>query len=404
METLTCIRFSCPHCNKRFKAPDTAACRWTLCPTCGAKIQVPLAHVSRRVTAHERTEDRIRTSDARAEAAQPGSLARLQNPMRDVPVVSDVSTSVPAAPEEHAYPWETPQSILARAQTYRENGRLQAYSCKVEEFLEGLLRWQVFTSIKQKARQEANLAELHVYPDLVGIVERPPEAPGEVSRVLTAFLMLFLPVGIVCWVVSLVSSFIWLMIILGGAVVCLFFLVAQMGVLTTAVAAVAVVIAGMTIKRLYGYWCQRHMDYVAERIKADPRSPYAVKQMHKRAGWIRWRTGIGRGQTGAVMAERYWHRGQVAQLIRVDARRRLFKRNLLLVVMDRPLPADPGLNRIGLCLILRRAFCPGRRIYVIDFESGTAAADAAAQSASRVLDVPVNRGRFGWLALSLIDC
>jgi hypothetical protein len=388
MGTMTCIRFTCSHCDKPLKAPERAAGKWTRCPSCRMRIQIP--------------GDCLETPDTALTPAggDTNSLDSLQMP--GGASVRPVVPTVPAiAPADRLYPWETAQSVLIQAEAYRQAGRFKAYPCKVEEFLEGLLRWQVFKSIKQWAKQKTNLAELHVYPSLVGVVERPPEPPGEASRLLSDFLMLFLPIGVVFWIIDLISNLFWLGIALAVTAVGVFFLVAEMGILTMVVTAVTIVTAGTVLKRLYLWLSLKHTDRVAERIHEDPKSPYAVKQMYKRAGWIRWRSGIGRGQSGRAMSERYWREGDVVQLVRVDARRRLFKRSLLLMVMDRPIPDSPGLNRIGLCLVLKRAFRPQRRIYVVDFEDGAQAADAAAQEVSRVLDVPVRQGCFGLLALSL---
>ena len=37
------LRFHCPHCSHRLKAPISAAGRWAKCPNCKTVVQVPHA-------------------------------------------------------------------------------------------------------------------------------------------------------------------------------------------------------------------------------------------------------------------------------------------------------------------------------------------------------------------------
>jgi hypothetical protein len=215
-------------------------------------------------------------------------------------------------------------------------------------------------------------------------------------------LGLVLPLQLVALLLDLTSNVVAM--IIGGIVllVVLGVVYSALGSVGGTIALVLLGAAAIGAKMLYEQWALKNLDRIVKRIKNDPKSPYAVKQMYKRAGWVRWRTGVGRGQTGAVMAERYWQRGDVEQLVRVDARRGITTRSLLLVVMDDPIPRDPGFSRIALVLVLRRLICPRRRIYVLDFEGGSGVADRAAQAASGVLGVPVKQGKFGMLSLSIV--
>jgi len=297
-----------------------------------------------------------------------------------------------------SYPWETPPEIIARAEAYEAAGRIQRVPCKVDEFLEGLIRPEVFRSIKAKAKQSVNLAELHVYPDLVGIVERPP-ALGCLTLVvafLFPFLLPLLPLilglSLIRWAVMLV--------LLAAFVAGLAVLLTPLG----AILAIALLVAAAMIgNRLYESWARRNLDRIARRIRENPKSSYAVKQMYKRAGWVRWRTGIGRGQSGAEMTARFWQRGDVEQLIRVDVKSRFLLRNLLLIVMDNPHPHSLGWRGIGAILVFFRLFRPHRRIYVVDVEGGSGVADSAAHVASQALGLTVQRGQFSWFSLTVLD-
>lgn len=389
------IKFACIHCGKHLKAPATMVNRRVACSKCGKQITVPAASDAPPAPAVP-VASRASTAAAPVPPAAPAPpSAPAAAAIRTPPSVASAAASPDASAIAAPYPWDTPPQLLEKAASYRQRGEVQSFPCKVEEFLEGLLRWQVFSSLKEKAKQAANLAELHVYPDLVGIVQRPEEL-----GCLASLLMRVLPLQLALLIVSLLSNLIGLAILGVIAIVILSvpFVVFNsylLGIACWFVIA-AVVIGG---NQLVEYLAQKNRDRIAARVRAKPRSSYAVKQMFKRAGWSRWRTGIGRGQTGAVMAERYWAKGDVVQLVRMDAHRRLVKRCLLLVVMDHPLPADPGLARIGAVLLFRRAFRPRRRIYVIDVEGGAASADAAGQAVSRVLGIPVQQGRFGLLAI-----
>lgn len=294
-------------------------------------------------------------------------------------------------------PWETPPEVLAKAEAYRESGQVRSFTCKVEEFLEGVLRQQVLASLKEKSKQAANLAEFHVYPDLVGVVHR-PEAPGCLMTLLGSFL----PLQIVVLIVDLMSNLFGLVVLLVIALVILVAMVSFLGCVGAAVAVILLVGLGIGVNYFVEYLARKNLERIVARVRADPKSPYAVKQMFKRAGWVRWRTGIGRGESGAVMAERYWRKGDVAQLVRVDARGKLLKRNLVLLVMDEPIPDDPGAERIAGVTIFRRLFRPARRVYILDVEGGPQAADAAANAAAQVLGRPVRIGKFGLFALSLM--
>lgn len=397
------IKVTCPHCKQTFNAPSTMVGKLVKCPGCEANIQIPAsqgvgpgeqdAASSRKDNVPPGPLDRPASAPAantEAEAPPPPPLPKPQSQPHPKPQPQ------PEASADELFPWETPPELLSRAEAYRESDQVQSYTCKVEEFLEGLLRWQVFVSIKEKSKQMANLAELHIYPDLLGVVQR-PEEPG----CLVTLLGSFLPLQVIVLIATLVSSLFGLAVLLVFGLIVLCMMLMFFGFLGTVAVLILLVGSGVGINYGVAYLSQKNQEHIARRVRADPKSPYALKQMFKRAGWERWRTGVGRGQTGAVMAERYWQKGDVVQLVRVEARRRLTGRSLLLLVMDEPIPDDPGSSRIGCVLVYRRFFSPSRRIYIVDFEAGSQAADTAAAAVSQVLGLPVRIGEFGRVALSL---
>ena len=402
------IKVTCPHCKQTLNAPSTMVGKLVKCPACEKNIQVP---ASQGVgpgdpDAASSREDKVPPGQPDRPASAPATNSEAEAPPPPPPLPKPQPQPKPQAkpqprPEASAdelLPWETPPELLSKAEAYRESGQVQSYTCKVEEFLEGLLRWQVFVSIKEKSKQLANLAELHIYPDLVGVVQR-PEKPG----CLVSLLSSFLPLQVIVLIASLVCNVTRAAMLMIIIVVVLGMMIMFFGFLGTVAVLILLVGLGAGINYGVAYLSQKNQEHIARRIRADPKSPYALKQMFKRAGWDRWRTGIGRGQTGAVMAERYWQKGDIVQLVRVDARRRLFNRSLLLLVMDEPIPDDPGSSRIGCVLVYRRFVSPSRRIYIVDFEAGSQAADTAAAAASQVLGVPVRIGEFGRVALSLTN-
>jgi hypothetical protein len=283
--------------------------------------------------------------------------------------------------------------VIARAEGYLASGLAETVTCKVDEFLEGLIRPEVFRFIKAKAKQRANLAELHVFPDLVGISER-PERLGCVFAIVAFLLPFLLPL------IAGLTLLRWVIIAICAAA---FFIVPMVcfGPLIGTLVVGLLVAVCVIWNRLYEAWISKHLDSIARRIRKNPKSSYAVKQMYKRAGWVRWRTGVGRGQTGAEMTARFWQPGDVEQLVRVDAKSRFILHSLLLIVMDNPLPHSLGWRGIGVILMFYRLFRPRRRIYVVDIEGGSGVADAAAQAASRALGLPVQRGRFGFFSLTV---
>jgi hypothetical protein len=296
------------------------------------------------------------------------------------------------------FPWETSPEVLAKAQAYIAAGQARSFLGKVDEFLEAVLRPQLLRSLRAKTKQKANLAEFHVCPDLIGITYR-PEPPGFLS---TLFANVLPPQ----WVVVLLTWFSNLIALGAGCFVICVVVVIMMLVLGPVLAILAIVlliVSAAVANRLYEAWSRSNLDRIAQRIQSDPTSSYAIKQMYKRAGWMRWRTGIGHGQSGAVMTERFWQRGEVVQLVRVDLQSRLSPRNFLFIVMDRPLPPTAGAQGIGIVLVWDRIFRPTRRVYVIDLEGGSTAADAAGSAAAHALGVRLQHAQFGLLALTIND-
>ncbi len=371
-----------PRCSPEGAATDVA------CPKCGVRLGVPARAAGKPVRCGACDHD--------------FDLSSLPPPLHSPTPLTPMTGPLPAqdfdAADRPPYPWETPPEIIARAEAYEAAGQIQTILCKVDEFLEGLIRPEVFRSIKAKAKQGVNLAELHVYPDLVGIVERPP-ALGCLASVIAFLFPFLLPLLPLLVGLTLLR---WAMLLALGVA----FLAGLAVILTPFGAVLAIVLlvaAAMIGNRLYESWARRNLDRIARRIRENPKSSYAVKQMFKRAGWVRWRTGIGRGQSGAEMTARFWQPGDVEQLIRVDVKSRLQLRSLLLIVMDNPHPHSLGWRGIGAILVFFRLFQPHRRIYVVDVEGGSGVADSAAHAVSQALGLPVQQGQFGWFSLTVLD-
>jgi len=397
------IKVTCWHCNQTLNVPTTMAGRRTACPACNGVITIPAsedAGLGKLDVAPNPENDISAGPPDRPAPPSVDKTGAKPPPLPRASRAEDTGADDTGAEESEVelLPWETPPEVLTKAEAYRESGQVKSTTCKVEEFLEGVLRGQVVASIKEKSKQEANLAEFHVYPDLVGVVHR-PESPGCLMTLLDSFL----PLQVAVLIVGLMSNLFGLAVLLVIALVILGVMMHFLGYVGTAVAVILLIGLGVGANYLVEYLSQKNLERIVARVRSDPKSPYAIKQMFKRAGWVRWRTGIGRGQSGAVMAERYWQKGDVVQLVRVDARGKLLKRNLILLVMDAPIPDDPGATRIAGVLVFRRLFCPTRRVYIVDVEGGPQAADAAADAASQVLGLPVRIGKFGLFALTLVQ-
>jgi hypothetical protein len=134
-------------------------------------------------------------------------------------------------------------------------------------------------------------------------------------------------------------------------------------------------------------WLERKaLGLVADRIRKNPRSKWALWQMFTRQ----------------PLQPRLWLRGEVAQLIRVEATWKRRPHSLILLAQETPIPPRPP-SPFEVLFGGKRA---SRRIYAISISArelettdGTALnpaaeADAAAEAMAAVLGVPVDRARF----------
>lgn len=142
------------------------------------------------------------------------------------------------------------------------------------------------------------------------------------------------------------------------------------------------VILGAIVLGVLQKLAQRHLDAIARRILEKPKSSYAVRKLFKYCATV----------------PRYWHRGdpvgEVVQILRVETRRRLLQRSLIIIVQDNPKESRGGCLNLGMGIYLGRLLRAERRIFVLSIDGGASAADAAAAAMSGVLEVPVTRGEF----------
>jgi hypothetical protein len=258
------------------------------------------------------------------------------------PALEEDSLDLDNDPEVEGYPWDIPADRVARAEAYEAQNACQPFTARVSAFLNGLLKNETFRGLVD--------AELRVYPDMVGVTERPPgclaqllmKLPGPVQTLLLWTLggglinLIFLPLTIF---LAVLTSPIWL--------------------------------TSMLVDHL-------RMGYVARRIRSDPTGSYAIRKLHKYA----------------PLGPRYWTPGEIVQIVRVDTRRRLLRRSLVVLVQDDPLPAKGGCMQMGALLAITRFFQGRRRLYVVDISDGPEAADSAAAAVARVAGAPVVSGKF----------
>jgi len=333
----------CPACGTRLKlrARDAVVGRMATCAQCRKAFEVTESCL--RVEASRPSADGSAHAPAAAVSAAPGApavaAAPAPLPAPDAPPPDDDS-----ADEDVPYPWAIPAELQEKAETYDAAQDYRPFTVKVNECLNSLLKSETFKGLVK--------AELRVYPDLVGITERPPGC--------LANLVMRLPGPIqtlIYWT-------------LGGGLLGLLF-------------APLVILIGLTALPFLLVWdflMGLRLRQVARKILADPHSSYAIRKLYQYT----------------ALGPRYWAKGDIVQLVRLDTHRMLLKRSLLLFVQDAPLPDRRGCLQTGALLLISRMFQGTRRLYVVDVEGGPDAADAAATAAAQVLAVPVVRARFSF--------
>jgi hypothetical protein len=366
------VTVACPHCNTRLrmKAADAAPGRRATCAKCRQAFTMPErppAPAQKPPAAPPPAAPPPAAPPPAAppqpHAAQPGTGASDASAWTAPPVPSVSAAAPEPAPapaaqdpptsetldEPAAYPWETPAALVTKAEAYDARNLYQSFAVKVNEFLNSLMKNETFKSPAE--------GELRIYRDIVGVTDRPPGCLGQLIMRLPGWLQTCL-----YWTI-------------GGGCVTLIFLP-----LTLLIMALT---SPIWVPMIFiDKW---RMNYVARKIRLDPHSSYAIRKLHKYA----------------ALGPRYWERGDIVQVVRLDCRRRLFKRSLILFLQDSPLPETRSLLDTSAFLLLSRLFRGQRRIYVVDVEAGPAQADAAAASAALVLNLPVLRAKFSFNNLKL---
>lgn len=353
------MKLRCGKCNKLLSAPDSAVGKIAPCPQCGTSIRIPApakkpgpAKPSPTVMAdwEPRSPDPSEQLDVsfldgakHAPALDKGGTVKPSSTPPPMPArisqapESQVAVGVQQAAGDVAdgdvYPWDPRPELLAKVEQYTVQGQVQTVRCGCLQFLTRVTKDEVLGAVAK--------GEFHVYPDVVGVDGRP------ISGCL--LLLLTLP-GL----------------ILAGPVA--FLLAIPFYLLRVLL---------LPLDFLLVYLAKFWYDMIARRIRANPKSKYAIRKLFDLTDFM----------------PRYWGRGDVVQLIRAEVPRFLCgSRSVLLIVQDNQLPKRQGFLELFLgqfpILMCRR------RIYMVHFEDGEAVADQAARDASKALNVGVTEGKF----------
>jgi len=363
------VTVACPHCNTRLrmKAADAAPGRRATCAKCRQAFTMPERPPApaQKPPAAPPPAAPPPAAPPQPHAAQPGTGASDASAWTAPPVPSVSAAAPEPAPapapaaqdpptsetldEPAAYPWETPAALVTKAEAYDARNLYQSFTVKVNEFLNSLMKNETFKSPAE--------GELRVYRDMVGVTERPPGCLGQLIMRLPGWLQTCL-----YWTIG------------GGCVGLIFLPFTLLLMALTSPIWVPMIFIDK--------W---RMAYVARKIRLDPHSSYAIRKLRKYA----------------ALGPRYWERGDILQVVRLDCRRRLFKRSLILLVQDSPLPEARSLLDMSVFLPVSRIFRGLRRIYVLNVDAGPEQADAAAATAATVLNLPVLRATFSFNNLKL---
>ncbi len=349
------IKFDCLHCSQHLEAPDDMQGQTIDCPNCNTPIRIPFS-------------DRQEAAPPPSTATEPGD---------------DDSTVF--------YPWEPDPERLAKAQEYDVAGQVVSYPCKCGEFLNSLLKTETLKALKNAAgdfRVYPNMAVATFREEKPGCVEaliaKAPESLRMLLKIiLFPYILLFAMPNLFIGIVMMMIGVGILIAILVGAVVF---------VLSTPLIAIPAILIGIGVffgvQWVYGKYRQKRLAIIrqrlatmANRILCNPKSPFAVKTLFK---------------YGPIVP-RIWMRGdkvgEVMGIVRISARSKLIKRALVLVIQDNAFGRD-GCFSVGMGILLGRLLSKRRRIYVLAFDGGEPAADAAASALADMLDVPVQQGAF----------
>ena len=244
---------------------------------------------------------------------------------------------------DEALPWEPSPEVVRAVERYEQAGLGETFKCKCNKALNSLTR--------PLSRRAGPMAQLTVYRDAIALDGRPMGCLGFLLAFVSLAVLVTWPPALVTAALSLLAALVWL-----------------------ALAWVLRLIAGPLIEKI--------ALAVARFIREHPRNPLAVFLLHLLT----------------PLTPRYWGRGALQQIIRVDSPGLIGRRGVVLFVHDEPVP--PKRSLLGR---LWDFFFPRRRVSYIWMDCQSA--DTAARKAAAALRLGVTRAafKFGWLVLQSVE-
>ena len=344
-------------CGQRIIVLSTAIGKAVKCPKCGRSVQIikeetqPFSRESDQATSKDK-EHRVDTSK-KIQAPQTGSVGGVD--------------------QEEVYPWSPQPVLLSKTEKYNEDKKYKSFFCKCNEYLNFLLKNYTFRDLRHEV-------DLRIYPDMVAVDEReiPPGClvrllmmmPDKVKVILGPILLLLIflisaPFGIFATLIGFAVL----------AVVGVFIIIALIDAPLVTISIIALLITGRIIQI---YINRKRIALFAQKIRDNPKSSYAIKKLYKLTDLV----------------PRIWKPGDVSQIVRLNTRRRMLQRFLILVVQDNPLPTKAGCLNTGAGVFIGRLMRADRRIYVLSIDDGEAAAEEATKAMANVLGVKIVRAKF----------
>jgi len=371
------IRVKCPACQTVLLVDEVNVGRQARCRKCQAMFAVERGPEPAAPTAPSPPVVQAVSPPPAAQPQQPrrAAPARVPAPVRQrksVAAFPDASASgsgsetAPGSGSENVepYPWETPPVIIAKVAAYDARSAGTSFMCKANEFINSLLKHDTF-------REDLYPGQMCIYPDIVGVRAR-PEEPGCLWKLAEK-----LPEPARSFLLRLAGAI--------AAAGCLTSIPAVLIGLVLSPFVFLYTLITWPIRAVLEYFEKKRLDYVAGRIREDPKSSYAIKKLFKYSDLI----------------PRYWRPGEIVQIIRLDCRRRLRSHSLILFVQDDPFPQKAGIMGWGAFLLLGRILKARRRIYVCRMDT-PADADIAAGAAGVVLGLRPVRAKFTFNHLALM--
>ena len=303
------------------------------------------------------------------------SWSRVADELREIAGEEQMSVVVPGATgvSEQAvidvptrlstgYPWDPNPELVAKANSYDEQGIGETYNCDVIEGLNYIL-------VGDLNRKNLTKACVKIYPDLVATIWR-PELPGCLEKFATR---LSKPIASL-----LAPLFDFFQTFISGFGCILHFPAFIMGILL--IIPMFILKLLMLPFVLFIQWLQRkRLEMIIRLILKNPKSPYAIMMLFKLTDIL----------------PRYWRRGDIVQIVRVNVRRFFITRGVILLVQDNPIPTLGGCSRFFVW-----PFTARRRIYALRVDK-LDQADVIASKLAKVLGLNVIQGRFAFNRLRL---